>query len=54
MNDTQLPKPEVKGVGHIQYRCASCGELMDPEDALIVAERSYHRAHAPQEPQDGR
>ena len=48
-----LPKPEVKGVGSIQYRCASCGELMDPQDSVIVADHSYHPDHAPEEP-DGR
>lgn len=48
-----LPKPEVKGVGRIQYRCASCGDLMDPEDAVIVNDKSYHLAHAPED-EDGR
>lgn len=49
----QLPKPEVKGVGHVLYRCASCGELMEPDAAVIVADHSYHPDHAPEEP-DGR
>ena len=46
----QLPKPEIKGVGHVRYRCASCGELMEPRDAVIVADRSYHPSHAPEDP----
>lgn len=42
-----LPKPEIRGVGHVWYRCATCGELMEPADAVIVADRSYHPDHAP-------
>lgn len=49
-----LPKPEVKGEGRVQYRCAECGEMFDPEDGVIVADRSYHVPHAPQEPPNGR
>lgn len=49
-----LPKPEMKGVGRIQYRCASCGELMDPEDSVIVTGRSYHPDHTPEDEPDGR
>lgn len=48
-----LPRPEIKGVGHVRYRCAACGELMEPEDAVIVADRPYHPAHQPETP-DGR
>jgi len=44
-----LPKPEIRGVGHIQYRCADCGELMEPDAAIIVADKSYHPDHAPKE-----
>ena len=53
-SDTRLPKPELKGVGHIQYRCAECGELMEPEDAVLVHNRSYHPDHAPKEIVNGR
>lgn len=49
----QLPKPDIRGTGRIQYRCAYCGELMEPEGAVLVAERSYHPHHAPEKP-DGR
>ena len=31
-----LPKPEVRGVGHVWYRCAECAELMEPEDAVVA------------------
>lgn len=49
-----LPKPEVRGWGHVWYRCADCGELMEPEAAVVVADRSYHPDHAPKESTDGR
>lgn len=49
-----LPKPEVRGVGHIRYRCAACGVLMEPEDAVMIADRSYHPEHVPEEPADAR
>lgn len=45
-----LPKPKVEGIGHILYRCADCGNLMDPEGAVIVRDRAYHPEHAPEEP----
>lgn len=51
-----LPKPEVRGVGHVTYRCAACGELI-PEGArfdppltlagLTAATRTYHKEHLP-------
>ena len=43
-----LPKPEVRGVGHVLYRCATCGEQMEPEDSVIVNDLSYHPDHAPE------
>ena len=49
-----LPKPEIRGVGHVQYRCSSCDELMEPEDAVIVDDRSYHPEHSPENVNDGR
>ena len=49
----ELPKPEIRGVGHILYRCAACGDLMEPELAVIVQDRSYHPDHSP-EIDDGR
>lgn len=52
--DTRLPKPEIKGVGHVLYRCAACGELMEPEGAVIYADLSYHPDHVPENPTDGR
>lgn len=48
-----LPKPEIRGVGHVLYRCATCGELMEPETADIVEGQSYHPEHTP-EITDGR
>jgi len=42
-----LPKPEIRGEGHVQYRCADCGELMEPEAAVIANDQSYHPEHAP-------
>lgn len=48
-----LPKPELRGVGKVLYRCADCGEMMEPETSVIVADRSYHPDHAP-EMTDGR
>jgi hypothetical protein len=48
-----LPKPEIRGVGHVRYRCAKCGELMEPEDATLIGGQSYHPHHAP-EITDGR
>jgi hypothetical protein len=48
-----LPKPEVRGVGQVLYRCADCGEMMEPKDAVIVNDLSYHLDHAP-EMNDGR
>ena len=49
-----LPKPEIRGEGRVLYRCASCGEQMEPEDAVIRNDRSYHPEHAPREDPDGR
>lgn len=49
-----LPKPEIRGTGHVRYRCAACDELMEPEEAVLVEGRSYHPHHAPQETDDGR
>lgn len=54
MNEANVAKPEVKGVGEIRYRCAACGELMPPDDAVIVADQSYHPDHQPEEPENGR
>ena len=48
-NVARLPKPEIRGAGTVRYRCADCGDLMDPADAVIVADRSYHPEHAPKE-----
>lgn len=48
-----LPKPEIRGIGRVQYRCADCGELMEPEAAVIVHDRSYHTEHAPESNDDG-
>ena len=53
MIETLLPKPKVDGVGHILYRCAACGEQLEPDAAVIVADQSYHPDHAPENP-DGR
>jgi hypothetical protein len=44
----QLPKPEIRGVGHVRYRCAKCGEMMEPTEAVIVNQLSYHKDHAPE------
>ena len=51
--DARLPKPEVRGIGHVLYRCAKCDELMEPEEAVIADGRSYHPDHVP-ENLDGR
>jgi predicted N-acetyltransferase YhbS len=48
-----LPKPEIKGIGHVLYRCAECGELMEPEAAVIVADLSYHPDHQPENDPNG-
>ena len=48
-----VPKPEVRGEGRVMYRCADCGELMEPDQSVIVADESYHPAHVPENP-DGR
>jgi hypothetical protein len=50
----QLPKPEVRGIGRVLYRCAECGEQMEPEAAVTVVDRSYHLTHAPKENTNGR
>ena len=44
-----LPKPKLEGIGHILYRCADCGELMEPEEAVIVRDCSYHSEHTPED-----
>lgn len=43
-----LPKPEIRGVGHVLYRCATCGDQMEPESAVIVDGHSYHPDHVPE------
>lgn len=48
-----LPKPEIRGVGYVLYRCAKCGELMEPTEAVVIANLSYHLDHQPKE-SDGR
>ena len=52
MTDVRLPipKPEVRGEGRVLYRCADCGELMEPDQSVIVADKSYHPDHAPESP----
>ena len=45
--EVNLPKPEIRGVGRVLYRCAACGETMEPEESVIVADLSYHLDHAP-------
>ena len=52
--EATVPKPKVDGVGQILYRCATCGEQMQPAAAVIVADKSYHPEHAPEQPTDGR
>lgn len=54
MNDTRLPKPELRGVGHVLYRCAKCDELMEPDEAVVRDGKSYHIDHAPEVDNDGR
>lgn len=49
MNDTRIPRPEVRGVGHVTYRCDACGELVEPEAAVIRAGKSYHVEHTPED-----
>lgn len=53
MNRTELPKPEIRGVGRVLYRCDRCGETMEPADSVIVDGKSYHPDHQPETP-DGR
>ena len=64
MHQTSLPKPEVKGIGAITYRCAACREQIANEDPWFtdgrwVARepielnpdvRAFHKEHLP----DGR
>jgi hypothetical protein len=58
--EVTLPRPEVRGVGHVIYRCATCrDEIMDPwfsdgvttshaiPDNLTPDLRAYHQAHLP-------
>ena len=47
-SEVTLPKPEIRGVGKVLYRCAECGELMEPEAAVIAAGSSYHPEHLPE------
>lgn len=47
-NETRLPKPEIRGVGKVLYRCATCAETLEPEDAEIVEGLSYHPEHVPE------
>jgi hypothetical protein len=53
MIDTTLPRPKVDGIGRVLYRCAECGEQMEPEQAVIADGKSYHPEHLPENP-DGR
>jgi hypothetical protein len=53
MNIPLLPRPKVDGIGRVLYRCATCGEQMEPEQAVIVSGKSYHPEHLP-ERTDGR
>jgi hypothetical protein len=47
-SQTRLPKPEIRGEGRVLYRCADCGEMMEPEEAVIIADLSYHLDHTPE------
>lgn len=49
-----LPKPEVKGVGHVLYRCAGCGATSEPTTQVVIDGRSYHPEHIPPEDPRGR
>lgn len=53
INIPSIPKPKVDGVGRVLYRCAECGEQMEPADAVIVHDKSYHPEHAPENTPDG-
>lgn len=52
-SETRLPQPEVRGTGHVLYRCATCGQLMEPDEAVLQDGRSFHPDHTP-EIDDGR
>ena len=53
-SDTRLPRPELRGVGKVMYRCAKCGELMEPERAVVMGGKSYHPDHVPETEDNGR
>lgn len=53
MNIPVLPRPKVEGAGKVLYRCASCGELMEPDKSVLENGKSYHPEHLPETP-DGR
>lgn len=44
-----LPKPEIRGVGTVLYRCAGCGAASEPETQVVIDGRSYHPEHLPKE-----
>lgn len=53
MNEARLPKPEIRGVGNVTYRCALCGEFIQgkpefyPPLPLTANTRTYHKEHVP-------
>jgi hypothetical protein len=52
MGMTPIPKPEVRGVGAITYRCAACGgpttePVFVPPLPLTIETKTYHKEHAP-------
>lgn len=53
MNIPRVPRPKVEGAGRILYRCAICGEMMEPAKAVLQGGKSYHAEHLP-ENADGR
>jgi hypothetical protein len=57
MSESPLPKPKIEGIGHIVYRCHTCGELITDPDDLLLVEDPYltsHHAHHLEETPDGR
>jgi hypothetical protein len=59
MTTASVPKPEMRGVGHVTYRCADCGQQLDEpwfSDGTWAAReivdmspavRTYHKDHLP-------
>lgn len=53
MTKVAIPRGKFDGTGRVLYRCATCGELMEPAEAARVDGKTYHPEHITTKQQGG-